>query len=118
RERGARGPPDAGLSDSSFVQVILHGKWVWSPSDQARILFRSELGAMYDSECATPPRSVRFFAGGDNSTRGYDYNTLGPTDASGQVIGGSELAVASLEFERKVRPHLCGGGFGDSGHAV
>ncbi len=43
-----------------------------------RILFRSELGAMYDSDFARLPPSVRFFAGGDNSIRGYDYNTLGP----------------------------------------
>jgi translocation and assembly module TamA len=116
-ELEARGAADAVLSDSSFVQVILHGKWVWSPSDQARILFRSELGAMYDSDFAKLPPSVRFFAGGDNSIRGYDYNTLGPTDSSGQVIGGSELAVASLEFERKVRPHWSVAVFVDSGNA-
>ena len=56
----ARGAANAILSDSSFVQVILHGKWVWSPSDQARILFRSELGAMYDSDFSKLPPSVRF----------------------------------------------------------
>jgi translocation and assembly module TamA len=116
-ELEARGAADAILSDSSFVQVILHGRWVWSPSDQARILFRSEIGAMYDSDFAKLPPSVRFFAGGDNSIRGYDYNTLGPTDATGQVIGGSELAVASLEFERKVRPHWSVAVFVDSGNA-
>jgi translocation and assembly module TamA len=116
-ELEARGAADAILSDSSFVQVILHGKWVWSPSDQARILFRSELGAMYDSDFSKLPPSVRFFAGGDNSIRGYDYNTLGPTDATGQVIGGSELAIASLEFEHKVRPHWSVAVFVDSGNA-
>jgi translocation and assembly module TamA len=116
-ELEARGAANAILSDSSFVQVILHGKWVWSPSDQARILFRSELGAMYDSDFSKLPPSVRFFAGGDNSIRGYDYNTLGPVDATNQVIGGSELAVASLEFEHKVRPHWSVAVFVDSGNA-
>jgi translocation and assembly module TamA len=116
-ELEARGASDAIFSDSSFVQVILHGKWVWSPSDQSRILFRSELGAMYDSDFSKLPPSVRFFAGGDNSIRGYDYNTLGPTDATRQVIGGSELAVASLEYEHKVRPHWSVAVFVDSGNA-
>ena len=116
-ELEARGAADAILSDSSFVQLILHGKWIWSPSDQSRILFRSEIGAMYDSDFAKLPPSVRFFAGGDNSIRGYDYHTLGPTDATGQVIGGSELAVASLEYERKVRPHWSVALFVDSGNA-
>ena len=116
-ELEARGAADAILSDSSFVQVILHGKWIWSPSEQSRILFRSELGAMYDSDFAKLPPSVRFFAGGDNSIRGYDYNTLGPVDATNQVIGGSELAVASLEYEHKVRPHWSVAVFVDSGNA-
>ena len=116
-ELEARGAADAILSDSSFVQLILHGKWVWSPSEQSRILFRSEIGAMYDSDFSKLPPSVRFFAGGDNSIRGYDYNTLGPIDSTGQVIGGSELAVASLEFERKVRPHWSVAVFVDSGNA-
>jgi len=116
-ELEARGAADAIFSDSSFVQVILHGKWVWSPSEQSRILFRSELGAMYDSDFAKLPPSVRFFAGGDNSIRGYDYNTLGPTDSSGQVIGGSRLAVASLEFERKILPQWSMAVFVDSGNA-
>jgi translocation and assembly module TamA len=116
-ELEARGAGDAVLSDSSFVQVVLHGKWIWSPTEQARILLRAELGAMDQSDFAALPPSVRFFAGGDNSVRGYDYNTLGPTDSTGQVIGGSELAVASLELERKVRPHWSIAVFVDSGNA-
>jgi len=116
-ELEARAAADEILSDSSFVQLILHGKWIWSPTEQARILFRSEIGAMYDSDFAKLPPSVRFFAGGDNSIRGYDYNTLGPVDATGQVIGGSDLAVASLEYEHKVRPHWSVAVFVDSGNA-
>ena len=33
------------------------------------------------------PPSVRFFAGGDQSVRGYDYESLGPADDAGNVIG-------------------------------
>ncbi|HUL82559.1 MAG TPA: autotransporter assembly complex family protein [Gammaproteobacteria bacterium] len=116
-ELEARGAADALLSDSSFVQVVLHGKWIWSPTAHSRLLLRSELGAMQQSDFAALPPSVRFFAGGDNSVRGYDYKSLGPTDSTGQVIGGSELAVESLEYEHNVRPHWSVAMFVDSGNA-
>jgi len=116
-ELEARAAADALLSDSSFVQMILHGKWVWSPTAHARLLLRGELGAMQESDFAALPPSVRFFAGGDNSVRGYDYKSLGPTDSTGAVIGGSELAVASLEYEHGVREHWSVAIFVDSGNA-
>ena len=46
------------------------------------------------------PASLRFFAGGDRSVRGYSYQSLGPRDASGQVVGGRHLFVGSIELER------------------
>ena len=45
------------------------------------------------------PPSVRFFAGGDQSVRGYGYNTLGPVNDQGIVVGGNHLLVGSLELE-------------------
>jgi translocation and assembly module TamA len=116
-ELEARGAADRLLSDSSFVQLILHGKWIWSPSDKARLLLRGEVGAMEQSDFAALPPSVRFFAGGDNSVRGYDYKSLGPTDSTDAVIGGSELAVASVEYEHSVKPHWSVAVFVDSGNA-
>jgi translocation and assembly module TamA len=116
-ELEARAAADALLSDSSFVQLILHGKWIWSPTERSRLLLRGEFGAMQESDFAALPPSVRFFAGGDNSVRGYDYESLGPKDSTGQVIGGSELAVASIEYEHKVRPQWTVAVFVDSGNA-
>ena len=46
------------------------------------------------------PPSLRFFAGGDQSVRGYSYQSLGPTDATGQVVGGKQLLTGSVELER------------------
>jgi translocation and assembly module TamA len=116
-ELEARAAADALLSDSSFVQVILRGKWIWSPTERSRILLRGELGAMLESDFAALPPSVRFFAGGDSSVRGYGYQTLGPKDATGAVIGGSDLAVASIEYEHRVRPQWTVAVFVDSGNA-
>jgi translocation and assembly module TamA len=46
------------------------------------------------------PPELRFFAGGDRSIRGFDYQELGTLNDAGLVIGGDHLAVASVEFER------------------
>lgn len=46
------------------------------------------------------PPSLRFFTGGDQSVRGYSYKSLGPRDASGKVVGGTQLFTSSIELER------------------
>jgi len=47
------------------------------------------------------PASLRFFAGGDNSIRGFAYNSLGPINEAGEVEGGKNLLVFSVEGRRK-----------------
>ena len=49
------------------------------------------------------PASLRFFAGGDNSVRGYKYKSLGPTDSDGEPKGGHNLLTGSLEYEHPIR---------------
>ena len=63
-----------------------------------------------------PPR-IRFFAGGDQSVRGYGFQELGPRDERGDVIGGKTLATASLEYEHRFRPRWGGAVFVDAGNA-
>ena len=60
---------------------------------------------------------ARARARGDESVRGFDYNTLGPTDDMGNVIGGSNLLVASLEYEHHLRGNFYGAAFVDAGNA-
>jgi translocation and assembly module TamA len=108
---------DALGSDQNLVQTIARGKWIWSTPKMSRFILRGELGAMAEQEFAELPPSVRFFAGGDNSVRGYAFESLGPTDATGQVIGGSSLATASFEFEHPVKAKWSVAAFVDSGNA-
>jgi translocation and assembly module TamA len=112
-----RGATDALGSDTTFTQVLARGKWIWSVSPKARILVRGDVGAMKEDDIAELPPSVRFFAGGDNSVRGYDFEALGPKDASGEVLGGSYLAVGSFEYEHSIRERWSVALFVDSGNA-
>jgi translocation and assembly module TamA len=67
-----------------------------------RVNARVNVGATLVDETASLPVSLRFFAGGDNSVRGYGYKSLGPVDDEGNVRGGRYLVTGSVEYEHPV----------------
>lgn len=90
---------DLAASDS-FIQSQIQGRMVYPSSGRSRLLLRAQLGASFVGPISDLPLSQRFFAGGDQSIRGYAYQSLGPKNAEGDVIGGKYLGVYSVEFER------------------
>ena len=112
-----RGAGDAIGSDTSFVQTTVDYKLIRSFGSGARILARATAGATADDRFEDLPPSVRYFAGGDTSIRGYDFESLGPLDETGNVIGGEHLFVASIEYEHPVRDRWSVAVFADSGNA-
>jgi translocation and assembly module TamA len=112
-----RGAGDSLGSDTSFIQGTADWKWIRSLANLGRIITRGQLGLTQEESFDELPPSVRFFAGGDQSIRGYDFESLGPEDATGQVVGGTGIAVASFEYEQPVRPKWSVAFFVDSGNA-
>lgn len=102
-----RGADQALGSSTSFLQVHLYAKLIFSLGDNTRVLLRGEVGATATRNFNALPLSQRFFAGGDQSVRGFAYNSIGPTDQFGNVIGGKDLLVGSLEVD-----HMLGRIFG------
>ena len=86
----------------------------------ARLSLQSRLrvGATFSAEPvdALPP-TLRFFAGGDQSVRGYAYQSLGLKDATGKVVGGKQLLTTSLELERALPRNWGVSIFHDAGNA-
>lgn len=78
---------------------------------------RLELGWVESSEFSKIPPSLRFYAGGDDSIRGYGRRKVSPTDAEGNAIGGRYLTTLSLEYEYRIRESLGLAFFVDSGRA-
>jgi translocation and assembly module TamA len=105
------------LSDTSFAQLRAFGKFVHKLWPGARALARAELGYTLKSEFDELPASVRFFAGGDVSVRGYEFKSLGPTDELGLVVGGTHLAVFSYEIDQLIRENWSVAAFVDAGNA-
>jgi len=112
-----RGTDDALGSTTSYLQATVWARWVRSFGTGNRILARVNAGTTSSKDFSRLPPSIRFFAGGDESVRGYDYNSLGPKDDEDNVIGGANLLVASLEYERHLRGNFYGAVFVDAGNA-
>lgn len=112
------GSPQSLGSDASFEQFYARAKYI-QPLSYGRLLLRTEVGVTGVNNFSALPNSVRFFAGGDNSVRGYDYKSLGPVDKQTQVvIGGNNLWVSSAEYDIKVKPNWAVAAFYDVGNAA
>ncbi len=85
------------LSDTTFVEALLRVRTMLPVNRRTRLLMRVEEGVAFVQGFASLPPSQRFFAGGDESVRGYAYHSLGPRDEKGRVIGGKFLTTASAE---------------------
>lgn len=105
-------------SDTEYVRVTGLAKWLLPLSERQQLLLRLQLGMIWSQDFNQVPVSARFFAGGDQSIRGYGYNTLGPRDESGALIGGSRLAVTSAEYLYRFLPNWQAALFVDHGGAM
>jgi translocation and assembly module TamA len=114
----ARGGHEALLSDVGLFDVGLELRWVRGFGEAFRFLWRGEAGALSTSDFRKLPGSVRYFAGGDRSVRGYAYQALGPLDEFGDVTGGTRLLVTSVELDRSVHPSWRVAIFADYGNAI
>lgn len=104
-------------SSTEYLQLDLVGKLIWPLWSGARVLMRLDSGFTLKDTLRDLPASVRYFAGGDTSVRGYDYKSLGPVDASGDVVGGSHLLVGSIEIDQHLFGKWSIAAFVDSGNA-
>ncbi|MGY0193984.1 autotransporter assembly complex protein TamA [Leptothrix sp. BB-4] len=82
---------------------------------------RVQLGQVFARDPVAVPFTLLFRAGGDDSVRGYGYQSLGPTDSSGTAIGGRVLGAGSIELARpfsRRTPAWWGAVFIDAGNAA
>ena len=116
--RLARGGAKSALSDINFFQGQLHLKGITSLSERQRLITRGTMGGTNAIEFDRLPASLRFYAGGSQSVRGYQYQSLGPTDDQGVVIGGKYLLTGSVEYELRLNQDWGWALFIDAGNAV
>lgn len=115
---GLRGASTKLGSDTNFSQAQGGIKGITPLGQRDRIIARGRLGGTWTQDFHELPSSVRFFAGGAQSVRGYAYQSLGPKDASGKVVGGKNLMVGSIEYEHSLNDRWGLALFYDGGNAI
>ena len=107
-------------SDVRLAKIRGVGKLVRTAGErfQHKFIARADLGAILVESIYDVPASMRFFAGGDQSIRGFSYESIAPRDEQGLLIGGRYLSVGSLEYGYLVLKDWRLAGFVDFGTAT
>ncbi|AGF78739.1 outer membrane protein [Desulfocapsa sulfexigens DSM 10523] len=112
-----RGASEALLSDTSYARLHMKGRYMVGLGKNGRIDTQIEIGTTWVEDFDMYPATLRFFAGGDTSVRGYSYESLGPKNANGVSVGGKNVVTGSLEYDHRVSQSWVLAGFVDAGNA-
>ncbi|MEZ8086631.1 autotransporter assembly complex family protein [Vibrio sp. 1S139] len=108
---------DTLLSETKVVRFQGQTAWIRSIGDNHRGLTRLQFGGNFADEFDKLSPSLRFFAGGDNSIRGYGYESISPRDESGALTGAKFIATSSFEYQYRLVGNWWGAAFYDIGDA-
>jgi translocation and assembly module TamA len=113
-----RGTSQALGSTTQLLQLITEGSHALSLPWRLTLITGAKAGVTFFSDPINDlPPSLRFFAGGDLSVRGYAYQSLGPVDALGNVVGGKHLLSARIEMQRAILADWAVSTFYNAGNA-
>jgi translocation and assembly module TamA len=133
-----RGSNAAIGSDANFLQLHVQLERVFRLADKWHLLLRDEIGATAVNHFDNLPGVMRFFAGGDNSVRGFAFDELSPSElvcgtAKGPVLqpvnsqcanplgtvkdGGKDLVTGTVEIIRDLPRNFGVATFFDYGNA-
>jgi translocation and assembly module TamA len=131
-------------SSSDFLQLDVQSERAFDLSHKLHLLLRGEVGASLVSRFSQLPGTVRFFAGGDRSVRGFGYNELSPLTVIGYAdqtgkkcvpedlppeertqcipqtakLGGKHLLTGTVELVRDLPRNFGVAAFFDFGNAM
>ncbi len=111
-----KGASDTLLSSESFLQLNFAGKLIHSIGS-GRVLLRFDAGTTLANDLDRLPTSIRYFSGGDQTVRGYKYESLGPVNDAGEVVGGKHKLAMSVEYDFPVNQSWKLAVFADAGNA-
>ncbi len=86
------------FSTTNIVRVQLQNAWLRTYLDKHLVFLKANVGAMLVDDINNVPFSLRFYAGGDQSVRGFAYESISPEDDEGRLIGGKYLLSGTVEY--------------------
>lgn len=109
------GPP--GLNEKALARVLAQITWLHPLSNRVTGLVRAQYGHVIGGTRDTVPDDLLFRTGGDQTVRGYAFNTLG-VEQNGAIVGGTVMALISGELVYWITPQWGAAVFSDAGNAA
>jgi translocation and assembly module TamA len=109
------GAPITSNNNSFFLQIHLRVQGYYPISKSTQLITRAEIGLVNGKNQA--PELFKFRAGGDQSVRGYSFQSLGVT-VGDATAGGRYLATGSVEIVQWLTSQWGAAFFVDAGNAA
>ncbi|UYZ69584.1 BamA/TamA family outer membrane protein [Moraxella bovis] len=116
-KEGLLADTDMAILRAGLSGVYSFGDNSYGKDRQHQLISSLNLGYLWADDFNAVPYKLRFFAGGDQSIRGYNYESLSPLSDKGYLTGGQALAVASGEYNYEILEGLRLAVFADVGNA-
>jgi len=89
---------------SAFLKASLTGTLYYPVIGGGRLVLAgwASFGVILGTSNSRIPPPYRFYAGNDSSLRGYKYQSVGPTDATGKPIGGRSMMLYGVEARTRI----------------
>lgn len=104
-------------SSTDVIRARLRYAWLHTYFKRHMLFTRATLGATKVNNIEDLPLSMRFYAGGDQSVRGYGYKSISP-EKNNAKTGGKYLASGTLEYNYQFAPSWRAAVFVDAGTAT
>ncbi|MCV6638122.1 outer membrane protein assembly factor BamA [Candidatus Albibeggiatoa sp. nov. NOAA] len=87
-----------GISDLEYYKVSYRHQWLYPLTDSYTLFLKGDIGYgdTYNNE-SDLPFYENYIAGGPQSVRGFEENTLGPLDSLGRSYGGNLKTIFNAE---------------------
>ncbi len=105
------------FSDIDVLKSVVSLKWLSTLFQAHKMILRLDYGAISTNDFDRLPTSHRFYVGGDQSVRGFRYNTISPENDDGELTGGRFKEVASMEYNYRFKENWSAALFLDAGRA-
>jgi len=113
----AGGATDLIFSNTAFLRLYARGNLYHPLGARGTLLLRGEIGAVEAPTSEGIPSDYLFQAGGSQSVRGYEYDSLGIPE-NGAIVPGRYIGVASIEVMHPIAPDWQAALFIDAGNVV
>lgn len=110
---GPRGP----LNERDLGRVVGNATWLSPIVRRWHTVLRGQVGQVFVAGRESVPADLLFRTGGNQTVRGYAFNSLGVAQ-NGAIVGGTVLAVLSAELVYAITPQWGAAVFTDAGNAA